>query len=99
MLLGVARPELVPLPVLRLTALSRAGGVGAGLRPPATGRFVGGTGGVDRPAAAPTPTLSIPPLIVTDGVGRGAATGGGGGGGGGARDCSISSTYAEGVQP
>lgn len=80
MLLGVARPESVPLPVLRLTALSRAGGVGAGLRPAATGRFVGGTGGVDRPVAAPP--LLIPPFTVTDGVGRGAATGGGGGGGG-----------------
>lgn len=97
MLLGVARPDSVPLPVLKLTALSRAGGVGAGLRPPGTGRFVGGTGGVDRPVAGPP--LVDPPLIVTDGVGRGAATGGGGGGGGAARDCSISSTYAEGAQP
>lgn len=96
MLLGVALPDSVPLPVLKLTALSRAGGVGAGLRPPGTGRLVGGTGGVDLPVV---PALVTPPLIVTDGVGRGAATGGGGGGGGARADCSISSTYADGAHP
>lgn len=96
-LLGVALPESVPLPVLKLTALSRAGGVGAGLRPPGTGRLAGGTGGVDRPAVVPA--LANPPLIVAAGVGRGAATDGGGGGGGARACCSISSTYADGAHP
>lgn len=86
-LFGVARPLSVPLPVPRLTALSRAGGAGAGFRPAGTGRLVGGTGGVALPLVAPSAAL---PLTATAGVGLGAATGGGGGGA--ARACSISST-------
>lgn len=95
MLLGVERPESLPLPpVPRLMPLSLAGET-PGLRPVAgVGRFAGGAGGVGFArvvAAAPGPEV---PFTVTAGVGiaRGGAAGGGGGGGGAARACSISST-------
>lgn len=99
MLLGVERPESLPLPVPRLIPLSLAGET-PGLRPAAgTGRFAGGAGGVGF-ALVVEAALAFP-LTTTDGVGiaRGGAAGGGGGGGGAARACSISSTYADGVQP
>lgn len=90
--LGVALPLSVPLPLPRLTALSRAAvGGGIGLLAPGVGRFAGGAGGAGL-------ALFTPLTPFAEGVGRAGATGGGGGGG--ARVCSwISSTYAEGVQP
>ena len=97
MLFGVDRPESLPLPVPRLMPLSLAGEM-PGFLAAGTGRLAGGAGGVGFARAAAGLAL---PLTVTDGMGtaRGGADGGGGGGGGAARDCSISSTYADGVQP
>ena len=89
MLFGVARPESVPDPVPKLTALSLTGGVGAGFLPPATGLFAGGAGGVGFALAAAC-WGSAWPLNAADGTGRAGAAGGGGGGG--PRCCSISST-------
>ena len=93
-LFGVARPESVPLPVLRLTALSLAGaGGGKGFLPPAAGLLTGGAGGVGL-ARVVDAGLGAPfTAAAAAGVGTGlAGAAGGGGGGGGARVCSISST-------
>ena len=82
MLLGVARPLSVPEGVLKLTPLSRAGvGGGSVLRPPAAGRFAGGTGGPGLALTAGAAALRMP-FGMTEGVfcaGRGAVGGGGGG--------------------
>lgn len=99
-LFGVARPESVPLPVPRLIPLSRAGEA-AGFRAAGTGLFAGGAGGVGfaLPITGGVPGLVCPFATTGMGTPRGGAAGGGGGGGGAARACSISSTYAVGVQP
>lgn len=94
MLLGVARPESVPLPVPRLMPLSRAGEA-VGFLAAGTGLLAGGAGGVGFALAATGGAAGFAcPLTTTAGVGAawGGAAGGGGGGGGAARVCSISST-------
>lgn len=102
-LFSVALPLSPPDGVVKLTALSLAGvGGGKGFLPPAAGLFAGGGGGVGLAFAAGGLACFGMPLVTTEcvwGVGRGAV--GGVGGGGGARICSdsISSMYAEGVQP
>lgn len=88
---GVLRPlSVVPL---TLIAESRGAGGGAGLRPPAAGRFAGGAGGVGLAL-----TTGPWPLDFAAGGGGGAigrAAGAAGGGGGGA----SSFRYADGAQP
>lgn len=95
----MARPESVPLPVLKLTALSlAAAGGGMGFLPAATGRLTGGAGGPGFARVAADAAAAACPFVAGAGMARAGAAGGGGGGGG-ARACSISSTYAAGVQP
>ena len=90
-LLGVARPLSVPLPLPRLTALSRGCMGGAiGFLPPGVGLLAGGVGAGGLPLARP---------LAAAGVGRAGAAGGGGGGGGARCSTLISSMYAVGVQP